>query len=437
MATRALENMFGGSSKQPISTHKAFPIIVALWFAALLGLGSLVVPVAVIEQIVAATGLPKILSFTAPPLGMTARALIALAFALAGGAAGLFIARQVAKAHSKELDESGRTPIAAHDELGSEGFDAPRRRSLFVDDSETPREVYEEAPLPVAEVAMPHEVTVEEEQVDELLEELETEISQPVPSLFDAELEDQAWKEDIQLDETLPLEENSLWAEDNSLAAEEDEQGIWVDEAWLAKNAPGKQAADMEFVEEEFFQDEPEMDDRADDQDADCDAGEVLQFSPPSFAKEEPVVEGPAVEENAELAPNAAISNPFLAERVDAEILDAPLDELGLVQLTERLGASIIKRRSLQAENGQIAAEAEQYDLQQESSAAFEAARADDAAQAMADYFNTPEPVSQHGAQFSPEGELPTAAATGEDARENERALRDALLNLQRMSEAG
>ena len=38
-----------GEEKAPISTHPAFPAIVALWFAALLGLGSLVLPAVLLE----------------------------------------------------------------------------------------------------------------------------------------------------------------------------------------------------------------------------------------------------------------------------------------------------------------------------------------------------------------------------------------------------
>ena len=48
MATIAQSSSASRPAKAPISTHPAFPAIVALWFAALLGLGSLVLPVALI-----------------------------------------------------------------------------------------------------------------------------------------------------------------------------------------------------------------------------------------------------------------------------------------------------------------------------------------------------------------------------------------------------
>ena len=40
-----------GPAKPPISTHPAFPAITALWFAALLGFGSLVLPIALLERL--------------------------------------------------------------------------------------------------------------------------------------------------------------------------------------------------------------------------------------------------------------------------------------------------------------------------------------------------------------------------------------------------
>ena len=118
-----------GEEKAPISTHPAFPAIVALWFAALLGLGSLVLPVALFEAFVAASGIAAFVPPAEPPLGVTARAVIALTGAIAGAALGLLLARQVARSQtpagtgsiaSGEMREL--RPIFAHDELGEEGL---------------------------------------------------------------------------------------------------------------------------------------------------------------------------------------------------------------------------------------------------------------------------------------------------------------------------
>lgn len=77
---------------QPIVSHRLFPVIVALWFAALLGIGSFVVPPALLERLVGATGLPALLPAAAPPLGFTARAMVALTMTGIGALAGLLLA---------------------------------------------------------------------------------------------------------------------------------------------------------------------------------------------------------------------------------------------------------------------------------------------------------------------------------------------------------
>src|SRR5687768_10726637 len=92
----------------PISLHPAFPAIVAPWFAALLGLGSMVLPVVLIERTVEITGISALVPAAGPPLGFMARGLIALASALAGAAIGVAIARRVARAH-----DAGRPSRAA------------------------------------------------------------------------------------------------------------------------------------------------------------------------------------------------------------------------------------------------------------------------------------------------------------------------------------
>ena len=90
------------AAKPPISLHPAFPAVVALWFAALLGLGSMVLPVALIDRVVAISGFSTLVPAAQPPLGFMARGLIALAAALTGAAIGVAIARRVARAHDAD-----------------------------------------------------------------------------------------------------------------------------------------------------------------------------------------------------------------------------------------------------------------------------------------------------------------------------------------------
>lgn len=155
------------AGKRPISAHPIFPVVVAIWFAALLGLGSLILPVILFEKIFAVTGLASVFPSTQAPLGMTARLLIALTAAVLGGVAGMAVARKVTGSQAQpgrsfiqrdsRRHSSAKEPINAMEELGSEGFDEPlsaraapaaRRRSLAVTDDSGPSDFFEFAPLP-------------------------------------------------------------------------------------------------------------------------------------------------------------------------------------------------------------------------------------------------------------------------------------------------
>lgn len=124
------------AAKAPVSAHPAFPTIVALWFAALLGIGSLVLPTVLFERASEATGLSSIIVAAQPPLGVTARIVIALVAAGIGVFSGLTIAGRVKAAHtphaspqrsSAALDAgkaAPKRPISALEELGPYGLDA-------------------------------------------------------------------------------------------------------------------------------------------------------------------------------------------------------------------------------------------------------------------------------------------------------------------------
>lgn len=128
------------AGQPPVSTHPAFPVIVALWFAALLGIGSVVLPIELFERVSVASGLADVFQAARPPLGATARIIVALVAAAIGALAGIAIARRIAGAnapkaatrHAAVLDpasepaagEPAKRPIWAHEELGEGGFDA-------------------------------------------------------------------------------------------------------------------------------------------------------------------------------------------------------------------------------------------------------------------------------------------------------------------------
>lgn len=103
--------------KAPITAHPVFPGIVALWFAVLLGIGSLLLPVGLFETLVGMSGIDAIVSAAAPPLGATARALIALGMGALGALAGIVVARRIAAATGAPVPEVDS--VEASDTLGA------------------------------------------------------------------------------------------------------------------------------------------------------------------------------------------------------------------------------------------------------------------------------------------------------------------------------
>ncbi len=167
-----------GPAPVPISRHPLFPAIVALWFGALFGLGSLAIRPSLIEAIVLKFHIDSLISAAAPPLGMTARIVLALALAVIGGATGAKIARWIARPKLEQRqrkraafakgdeardivsvrsrdahpDAPARRPFSAADDMGSpasdEHYGLVRRRSLTIEQDFTPADFHELAPLP-------------------------------------------------------------------------------------------------------------------------------------------------------------------------------------------------------------------------------------------------------------------------------------------------
>ncbi|MEW9854565.1 hypothetical protein [Novosphingobium sp. M1R2S20] len=127
--------------RQPITRHRLFPAVVALWFGALFGLVSLAIRPTVIEHLVAATGIDSFIPMAAPPLGATTRLLLALLMTGLGCAVGALVARRFAKPVKKK-------PRPSSDADTSQSADEPasgspvaffgRRRRLAVEQENTP-----------------------------------------------------------------------------------------------------------------------------------------------------------------------------------------------------------------------------------------------------------------------------------------------------------
>lgn len=167
--------------KTPVTRHRLFPVVVALWFAALLGLGSFAVPAAMLSEAVSASGLPAVIPAAAPPLGFTAQALVALVLTATGALVGFAIGRRIGgrrpasvlrqhapssvptvRARDSHPDAPPRRPFSASEHLPApepvEMAETPfpgRRRALAVTDETQPAEHRDIVPVPGSGEVMP------------------------------------------------------------------------------------------------------------------------------------------------------------------------------------------------------------------------------------------------------------------------------------------
>lgn len=138
------EDMIGTPRKRrraaPVTAHRLFPAFAALWFAALFGLGSLAIPGSLLGAVVLKTGLPAIVPAAAPPLGFTAHLLVAFALAVFGAALGLAVALRLRPKDKAEVRRAAPVapaaapePEAAYKVRARDAHpDAPPRRPLVL-----------------------------------------------------------------------------------------------------------------------------------------------------------------------------------------------------------------------------------------------------------------------------------------------------------------
>ncbi len=159
---------------KPVTQHQLFPAVIALWFGALFGLGSLALRPSLIEELVIKSRIDLLIPAAAPPLGMTARMSIALVLAALGAMLGASIARRIARP-KQEVRERKRTKLSTRDEgasnsafngftdastrspgpsgggpgeVAAPGVLAGRRRSLAIEDEVKDFVPHDAAPLP-------------------------------------------------------------------------------------------------------------------------------------------------------------------------------------------------------------------------------------------------------------------------------------------------
>ncbi len=140
-------------NKPPISRHPLFPAVVALWFGAAFGLGSLAIRPGLIEDLVLAAHIDTLIPAAAPPLGTTPRLLLALLMAGLGGLIGASLTRRLTRPKPEPRQRGTAAKSAEANRFAAADMDDPagnanKRRSLALAEDIVPHEMREYAPLP-------------------------------------------------------------------------------------------------------------------------------------------------------------------------------------------------------------------------------------------------------------------------------------------------
>lgn len=200
--------MGASRTNRPLAAHPAFPALVALWFAALLGLGTFVVPPANFEGLVVASGLSDLVPAATPPLGDTARIAISAIAALLGALLGFAIAARIRRNENAaqpvgEIDPAAADPPWLSDEDAE--VDHGRVDGTTMEPAPLDDFVADEAPASIRSRLARRRSTTEhyEPPVEAVAEVAEEDIAgQPVPILQASELPvASAEEEAIALDE--------------------------------------------------------------------------------------------------------------------------------------------------------------------------------------------------------------------------------------------
>lgn len=205
------------SADQPITRHPLFPAIAALWLGALFGLGSLAIGPAVIERIVLATGIDKVIPMAAPPLGTTTRILLALVLTALGAGIGVLVARRIAARADAAAPQGEATPLDASEtaaDAPAASTDAPRRRrGLTAKIDDTTPVFSEHAPLPGHDPQILNVAEFDLDGFEDAFEDASQEGATPAPSPFRPRIVTPLVSEDTEAALPAWLDAESAWRE--------------------------------------------------------------------------------------------------------------------------------------------------------------------------------------------------------------------------------
>jgi hypothetical protein len=138
---RAAASRNGARRSAPVTAHRLFPAFAAVWFGALFGLGSFAIPSSLLGAMVLKTGLPALVPAAAPPLGFTAHLLVALLLTGFGAALGLALALRLSPRGAARPAPASAVVVAPAEPEADETYkvrardahpDAPPRRPLVL-----------------------------------------------------------------------------------------------------------------------------------------------------------------------------------------------------------------------------------------------------------------------------------------------------------------
>lgn len=324
---------------KPITANPLFPLVTALWFATLLGLGTFATAPALLEGPVVALGIPAWIPAAAPPLGFTTRMIFAVAMlglgAVLGYNLGKFMgrdktaspmrARGPGKKDGADASAQAWRPINAKEDLGAP-LDAPvadeaspRRRALTQSD---------EAPV----IATPAFMASPTENAPVFKERQEFQPSTADNTGLPLDKVADPLGLDLLLEEASATEPAPFKAAQPAFAAPQEvleHQSSEPDDAGFADEAEGHEhGISSDPVVPAAFEPSIEVVAAAEAEPVECEPVQPTRLQQ-AFAQSAP-----------------AQLTPFLQARaVDALPIDrAPLDNLGLVQLVERLALAISRR---------------------------------------------------------------------------------------------
>lgn len=365
---------------QPVTANPLFPAVVALWFGALFGLSSLAVRVSVIETLVRMSKLDLVLHAAAPPLGITARILVALGMAALGAIVGTLISRFLTRPKkevrerkrnarqpdAQEADDNDdltrfdralrgpalvRRPISVHEDLAeaatlsfersAEGVSARRRSLTAMHEQEEQRFVPQGfAPLPGglpqvldlagAELEQP---TARQVFVAEVLPAQAAEaVCEPAPAMDLNAFDDHA-PETVDDQPFVPPVATALTpsADENALAGRQ---------VFGLTPAEAAESADPQIFE-------PPADEVIEEPVAEPVAKTVIAAPEPEVAQAPAAPFTTPAEFAAPTPPVAAVEAP-VAEVAQPQVLE-PLEDLGMVDLALRLQQAMERRRIARA----------------------------------------------------------------------------------------